>query len=161
MKIVSCGQTGVDRGALDAALAMQVPCGGWCPQGRMSEDGRIPEKYPLIVLSGSGYRQRTLKNVQDSDGTLILMAGALTGGTKLTRDFCRRERKPHHVVDAAQVPVPEAIDGVGSFIVQHSIRVLNVAGPRASGWSEGHQFAFDIICGVVQYFAFEHYSKTQ
>jgi hypothetical protein len=110
-KIVSGGQTGVDRGALDAALAAQFPCGGWCPAGRQSEDGRIPDRYPLVVLTGSGYRQRTLQNVRDSDGTLILFAGALTGGTKLTWDFGRREKKPLLTVDAAQLSVSEAVEG--------------------------------------------------
>jgi hypothetical protein len=148
-RIVSGGQTGVDRGALDAALAAQFPCGGWCPEGRQSEDGRIPETYPLVVLTGSGYRQRTLKNVQDSDGTLILFTGALTGGTTLTRDFCLRERKAFVVLDAALVSVAVAIDGVGSFIMEQNIRVLNVAGPRASGWDGGHAFAFDIVAAVI------------
>ena len=94
MKIVSGGQTGVDRGAMDAALAAEFPCGGWRPEGRQSEDGRIPDKYPLLVLEGSGYRQRTLKNVQDSDGTLILFTGSVTGGTKLSRDFCLKQNRP-------------------------------------------------------------------
>jgi len=149
MKIVSGGQTGVDRGALDAALAAQFPCGGWCPEGRQSEDGRIPDKYPLVVLDGSGYRQRTLKNVQDSDGTLILFAGLLTGGTKLTRDFCQREGKAIFVVDAAQTPAANAIYGVWSFIEEQNIRVLNVAGPRGSGWDGGHGFAFDVVASVI------------
>ena len=151
MKIVSGGQTGVDRGALDAALAAQFPCGGWCPEGRQSEDGRIPDNYPLLVLEGSGYRQRTLKNVQDSDGTLILFTESLTGGTKLTRDLCLREQKPFLVVDSAQVSVADAIDGVGAFIVEQNIRILNVAGPRASGWGGGHAFAFNIAAGVIRF----------
>ena len=154
MKIVSGGQTGVDRGAMDAALAAEFPCGGWCPEGRQSEDGRIPDKYPLLVLEGSGYRQRTLKNVEDSDGTLILFNGSLTGGTKLTRDLCVREKKAFFVVDATLVPMAEAIDGVRSFIVDQNIRVLNVAGPRASGWGRGHQFAFEVICGTLRHLAF-------
>jgi Circularly permutated YpsA SLOG family len=149
MKIVSGGQTGVDRGALDAALTAEFPCGGWCPEGRQSEDGRIPDKYPLLVLAGSSYRQRTLKNVQDSDGTLILFTASLTGGTKLTRDFCLRERKPFLLVDAARVSVTDATAGVATFIMEKNIRVLNVAGPRASGWERGHTFAFDVIAGVM------------
>ena len=148
-KIISGGQTGVDLGALDAALAAAFPCGGWCPEGRQSEDGRIPDRYPLVVWPGSGYRQRTYKNVHDSDGTVILFTGSLTGGTKLTRDLCLKEGKPHVVVDAAQVAVSAAIDAVGSFVLQHRIRILNVAGPRASGWGEGHEFAYAVISGVL------------
>ena len=148
-KIVSGGQTGVDRGALAAALAAQFPCGGWCPEGRQSEDGPIPEIYPLLILGGAGYRQRTLKNVQDSDATLILFTGSLTGGTKLTRDLCLKEKKAFLVVDAARVSVVDAIAGVGMFIMERNIRVLNVAGPRGSGWDGGHKFAVDVIAGVI------------
>lgn len=150
MKIVSGGQTGVDRGALDAALAVKFTCGGWCPEGRQLEDGTIPDRYPLLVLAGSGYRRRTLQNVRDSDGTLILFVGALTGGTKLTRDFCLREKKPLLTVDAAQVSVSGAVEGVQSFIAQYDVQVLNVAGPRASGWGEGHEFAFDVVRCVLE-----------
>jgi hypothetical protein len=149
VKIVSGGQTGVDRGALDAALAANFPCGGWCPEGRQSEDGRIPDNYPLLVLAGSGYRQRTLRNLLDSDGTVILFTGSLTGGTKLTRDLCLRERKIFRLVNAAQVSVSEAIDEVASFIKEQNIRVLNVAGPRRSGWNRGHELAFNVIAGVI------------
>jgi hypothetical protein len=156
MKIVSGGQTGVDRGALDAALAAEFTCGGWCPEGRRSEDGPIPDRYPLHVLTGSGYRQRTLQNVLDSDGTLMLFVGALTGGTKLTREFCLREKKPVLAVDAAQISVSGAVEGVRSFVAQHDVHVLNVAGPRASGRGEGHQIAFDVICGVLGHDALGH-----
>lgn len=148
-KIVSGGQTGVDRGALDAALAAHFPCGGWCPEGRQSEEGPIPHIYPLLVLEGSGYRQRTLKNVQDSDATLILFTGSLTGGTKLTRDLGLRESKAVLAVDAAELSEARAIDVVESFIVEKNIGVLNVAGPRASGWHRGQEFAFCVIAGVI------------
>src|SRR5579862_7217711 len=79
-KIVTGGQTGVDRGALDAALASQFPCGGWCPADRSAEDGVIPATYPLTPLPGGGLRERTRQNVIDSDGTLIVCDGTLTGG---------------------------------------------------------------------------------
>jgi hypothetical protein len=74
-KIISGGQTGVDRGALDAALEASFPCGGWCPKGRKAEDGPIPARYPLKEMDGPAYRLRTERNVRDSDGTLILFFG--------------------------------------------------------------------------------------
>jgi hypothetical protein len=86
-KIISGGQTGVDRAALDAASAVGFPCGGWCPADRKAEDGPIPERYPMSLLTERGYRLRTLKNVQTSDGTAILFNQTLSGGTKLTRDM--------------------------------------------------------------------------
>ncbi len=100
IKIVSGGQTGVDRGALDAALAAGFPCGGWCPADRRAEDGPIPQRYPLTPLPGAGYRQRTQQNLIDSDGTAILFYESVRGGTKLTRDSCVREKKPFVVLDA-------------------------------------------------------------
>jgi len=85
LRVVSGGQTGVDRGALDAALERGVPCGGWCPAGRLAEDGVIPARYPVTELRGAGYDERTRKNVEDSDGTLIVTFGRATGGTARTR----------------------------------------------------------------------------
>jgi Circularly permutated YpsA SLOG family len=102
-KIISGGQTGVDWAALDAALAVGFPCGGWCPADRKSEDGPIPERYPMSLLIERGDRLRTLKNVQTGDGTAILFYQTLSGGTKLTRDMCIREKKPFIVLDATQI----------------------------------------------------------
>src|SRR6516162_5915243 len=97
-KVVSGGQTGVDRAALDIALELGVPCGGWCPKGRLAEDGVIPDRCPLTETPTKRYPQRTEWNVRDSDATLILAAGKPTVGTKLTVEVCRRLGKPHLVV---------------------------------------------------------------
>src|SRR5437867_4357828 len=93
-KIVSGGQTGVDRAALDVALELGVKCGGWCPQGRRAEDGRIDERYPLQETPWDGYPQRTEWNVRDSDGTLILTCGEPDRGTALTIELVQRKKKP-------------------------------------------------------------------
>jgi len=87
-RIVSGGQTGVDRGALDAALEAGFPCGGWAPAGRIAEDGPIAARYPVVELAGAGYEERTLKNVLDSDGTAILYFKELEGGTRQTMVNC-------------------------------------------------------------------------
>jgi hypothetical protein len=128
-KIVSGGQTGVDRAALDAALASGVSVGGWCPQGRRAEDGPIPERYPLEETPSEAYEQRTAWNVRDSDGTLIITDGTLEGGTALTMQEANRQgRALLHVRTSDPVPV-EMIRAWGE---DHDVRTLNVAGPRAS-----------------------------
>lgn len=154
-KIVSGGQTGVDRGALDAALAARFPCGGWCPGDRRAEDGPIPATYPLSPLAGAGYRERTRQNVLDSDGTLILFNGALTGGqltggTRLTADVARERGKPLKQINAATASVPVAVADVRAWASEHRIRVLNVAGPRASGWPGGYEYAREVIAGLIR-----------
>ena len=93
-KIVSGGQTGVDRAALDVAMSLGIPCGGWCPKGRKAEDGRIPDRYPLRETDSASYRKRTILNVADSDGTLILAVGELRGGTLATKRAASELRKP-------------------------------------------------------------------
>src|SRR3989304_5681242 len=98
-QIVTGGQTGVDRGALDAAIARGIPHGGWCPQGRLAEDGRIPDLYQIQENDSPDYTIRTERNVLDSDATLILCRGPLSGGTLLTFHFAKQHQKPCLVVD--------------------------------------------------------------
>lgn len=128
-KIISGGQTGVDRAALDVALALGIPCGGWCPKGRRAEDGVIPAHYPLTETSAKDYRVRTRRNVRDADGTLILARGPLSGGTALTLRLAMETARPCLVVDLARRP--RAHD-VRVWLAAHHIRILNVAGPRES-----------------------------
>lgn len=127
-RIVSGGQTGVDRAALDVALELAIPCGGWCPKGRRAEDGSIPESYPLSESPTANYAERTALNVKDSEGTLILSCGSLRGGTALTKTFAERYRRPYLVVDLRHATVQQVYD----WLAANSIRVLNVAGPRES-----------------------------
>ncbi len=149
LKIVSGGQTGVDRAALDAASEYGVAAGGWCPEGRLAEDGVIPDHYPVKELPGSGYRQRTRKNVVDSDGTLIIYFGTPTGGTAQTVDFCIQEKKPYLLIDAFELSVDRAVERVSDFINQESIGVLNVAGPRSSGDPSAYRYAKSVMTGVI------------
>jgi Circularly permutated YpsA SLOG family len=145
-KIVSGGQTGVDRGALDAALAVGFECGGWAPGDRMAEDGVISDRYPLTPLPNGNYRQRTRLNVVDSDGTAILYEGYLSDGTRLTRELCELLSRPCILISARETPDPiAAAEAVVKFIEDNRIETLNVAGPRASGWREGHAFSFAVI----------------
>jgi hypothetical protein len=154
-KIISGGQTGVDRGALDAALAAPFPCGGWCPADRRAEDGLIPAHYPLTPLARGGYSARTRQNVLDSDATVILFSGAiaggeLTGGTKLTHVLCRRVGKPCWVIDATQRTEAEAAEEMARFIDSHGIRALNVAGLRLTQWADGYGYALRAVRGLLE-----------
>jgi hypothetical protein len=150
-KIVSGGQTGVDRGALDAAMAVEFPCGGWVTWDRMAEDGVIADRYPLVPLPKGDHRQRTRLNVTDSDGTAILFNDALTGGTRLTRNLCALLKRPYILINARETPDPiAAAEAVLKFIEENGIEMLNVAGPRASGWKNGHAFALEVIGQVIE-----------
>ncbi|MDF1583640.1 MAG: putative molybdenum carrier protein [Methyloprofundus sp.] len=150
MKIVSGGQTGVDRAALDAAIECNIDAGGWCPSGRKAEDGRIPEHYPLIELPGADYRKRTLKNVKDSDGTVIIYFSKLSGGTKLTVDFCIKEKKPYILVVANQLSESQAAQEIIAFIAEFKIQTLNVAGPRASNQELAYPYTKDVITNILK-----------
>lgn len=128
-RLVSGGQTGVDRAALDVALRLGLDHGGWCPRGRLAEDGVIPARYRLGETRSRQYRVRTERNVMDSDGTLILYRGPLKGGTLLTRRLAVQYGKPCLLVDLGRAA---SVDDVVAWLVERQIRTLNVAGPRES-----------------------------
>jgi len=115
---------------LDAALELGVSCGGWCPAGRLAEDGKIPDRYPVVELVNGGYAERTSQNVADSDGTLIIAHGPLTGGTRETVERCIEMQKPHLVIDCASVSIDEGIERAADFVRAVSSRAPNVLGAR-------------------------------
>jgi len=131
-KIVSGGQTGVDRAALDAAIRLGIPHGGWIPKGRLAEDGPIPETYSMRETRTAEYTERTERNVRDSDGTLLITRGKPTGGSEYTRDTARRHGRPFLHMDLNRMPAFEAALAISRWVAENSIRKLNVAGSRAS-----------------------------
>lgn len=148
--IISGGQTGADRAALDAALDAGAPCGGWCPEGRRAEDGPIDPRYPLTELSGAGYRRRTRRNVIDSDATVILSSLPLTGGTAQAHGDCVAHRRPCLVIDtAADEPAAAAVK-IDALIRDHRVARLNVAGPRASGQPGVYDYTYQVIARVIE-----------
>lgn len=128
-KIVSGGQAGVDRGALDAALQLGFDCGGWCPLGRRAEDGPIDPRYPLTESDSPRYDVRTEQNIIDSDGTLIITGGRLEGGTRLTLELALQKNRPCRVIDLRQ---PLELEQVIDWLDALEISTLNIAGPRES-----------------------------
>jgi hypothetical protein len=141
VKIISGGQTGVDRAALDVALKNGVDCGGWCPTGRLDEVGRIPNQYPLHELESGGFTERTLQNVKDSNGTIIIYASKLSGGTEQTIRFCVQQQRPYELIDASKVSSDDAARLISDFVHKRKIDTLNVAGPRQSEWPKGYDYA--------------------
>lgn len=145
-KIISGGQTGVDRAALDAAIELGIACGGWCPKGRASERGPIPDHYPLMETPSADLAQRTDWNVRDADATLIIAQGKLTGGTALTRRLAHSMDKPCLVVeDAGETSAAT----VRAWLDEHRAKVLNVAGPRASADPQIYELARQLLRKVL------------
>jgi hypothetical protein len=149
VKIISGGQTGVDRAALDVALEHRIDCGGWCPAGRLDEFGRIPDRYPLRELEHGGFGERTLQNVRDSSGTAVFYFGQLIGGTEQTVRFCVEQQRPYQLIDASNIPPESAAALIAYFVCEHKIDILNVAGPRQSEWPEGYDYAFRALDGFL------------
>jgi hypothetical protein len=141
-KIISGGQTGADRAALDVAIKLGIPHGGWIPKGRITEKGPLPEKYRLQEMPTDSYSKRTEQNVIDSDGTLIIARGKLTGGTDYTRQMTLKHNKQLLGIDLDQTNLYKAASLAASWIKMQWIEILNVAGPRAS---KDQQIYSDVI----------------
>jgi len=129
-RIISGGQTGADRGALDAAIELGIEHGGHCPSGRRAEDGRIPERFRLVETESSDYAVRTERNVLEADATLLVTRGTPTGGSALTAALARKHERTflHLDLDGGGDPVAAVREWLGA----RRIDCLNVAGPRES-----------------------------
>ena len=150
-RIVSGGQTGVDRGALEAAIELGIAHGGWCPSGRLAEDGPIDARYNLQETNERDYAVRTERNVIDSDGTLILYQVRLSGGTLLTNRLAKRHGKPLFRV---RIDRTADLNAIAQWISEHQVSVLNVAGPRESSQPGIQQRAKELViklfgCGAT------------
>jgi len=148
-KIISGGQTGVDRAALDAALENMFPCGGYCPQGRQAEDGIIPQNYPLQELNRGDYAARTIKNVEISDGTLLIFKNKMEGGTKLSYEIAIAMKKPVFLIKIINTNVKINVGEILRWIEENKIIFLNVAGPRLSEWAQSYPITKSIIHELI------------
>jgi hypothetical protein len=134
VKIISGGQTGADRAALDFAIQHAIPHGGWVPKGRKAEYTRIPDSYQLQEMPTDSYRARTEQNVIDSNGTVIISHGKLTGrsGSVYTAEMARKHGRPRLHLNMVKLSIEQAAQVLRSWIAENKIEVLNVAGPRQS-----------------------------
>jgi len=158
-KVISGGQTGVDRAALDAAMMLGIEVGGWCPRGRRAMDGMIPAKFPLIETRGKSYQTRTKWNVRDSDATLIICRNEPAGGTALTMKYCEQLGKPFEVFQLNSVGTTEAVgkmhgaadpDSLLHWLHYYHVQVLNVAGPREEKHCPIYAQAYAMLSGLIQ-----------
>jgi hypothetical protein len=147
-KIISGGQTGADRAALDFAIRHNLPYGGWVPKGRKTEDGTLLEKYRLQEMPTGQYSKRTEKNILDSDGTLIVSHG-LTGGSALTRELAKQHRKPWIHIDLKATPCPDAARMIQEWVGRNGIKVMNVAGPRSSKDETIYRAVLDLLEAAI------------
>ena len=116
----------------------------------MSEDGPIPSTYPVVELQDAGYRERTLQNVLDSDGTAIIHDGELEGGTRLTWALCKRHGRPSVLIDSSALSHGQAVAALAEFVTANNLKVLNVAGPRASKWPAAFGYAMAAVSAVLK-----------
>ena len=144
-KIISGGQTGADRAALDFAIKNNIPHGGWIPKGRLTEEGPLPSHYQLWETKSRSYVKRTEQNVIDSDGTLILSHGILTGGSAFTRRFAKEHQRPWLHIDLNNALMTESAEQIKRWIEENKIKTLNVAGPRASKDSRIYRKTLELL----------------
>lgn len=145
-QVVSGAQTGVDRAALDVALALAIPCGGWVPKGRIDEYGRIPDRYPgLVETESADFSARTAANVRDSTGTVIMSRGSLTGGSLYTNEVAVKLGRPCLHIDLAAMSPNDGAGRLTEWLDAESIEVLNVAGPRESKDPELYDLAVTVL----------------
>ncbi len=147
-RIISGGQTGVDRAALDACLKLDFDCGGWCPAGRKAEDGEIPLNYPLKEIWSTSYEDRTRKNIRESDATLIIYKDELSGGTLLTFNCAKETGQPVFLFKLSPFFIDDPMEQLIHFLEINEIVTLNVAGPRISQWNEAYKYSY-LVCAEL------------
>lgn len=160
-KIISGGQTGADRAALDVAIKLGIPHGGWIPKGRITEEGPLPERYRMQEMPTESYSDRTEKNVIDSDGTLIICRGQPTGGSDYTREMALKHKKQLLHVDLNQTSSFDAASLISSWIKLYQIKTLNVAGPSASKDPNVYVDVFRILEWAFKIFRIEDMSPDK
>ena len=145
IKLVTGGQTGVDRAMLDFCLDHGISCGGWCPENRKAEDGTIDLRYPVKELPKASYKKRTAANVKDSDATVIIYDNEMDGGTLKSFEFAQKEKKPFLLLDMSIMDPAQASCRLQNFLEKIQPEILNFSGPRHSEWPEGYECCYAIL----------------
>jgi hypothetical protein len=148
-KLISGGQPGAARAALDVAIKLDIPHGGWIPKGRQTEDGILQNKYKLQEIRSGGHPNYTEKNVLDSNGTLIVSHGKLKGGAALPRKMADKHRRPRFHIDLNETSDYDAACSIAAWVKQNTIETLNVAGSRASKDPRIYQDTYTILIGAI------------
>lgn len=157
IRIVSGGQTGVDRAAFDFALANKIEIGGFIPRNRLAEDGEIPLKYPHLVETATDeYAARTELNVIISDATLIISQGELVGGSHITRQFAEKHQKPFLHVNFCELTIEQAVKRTRAWLASIDCRTLNVAGSRASEDDQIYAITREFLSELFDWFLFSY-----
>lgn len=149
-KIVSGGQTGADQAGLDVAIKLGIPHGGWIPKGRLTEAGPLPDHYQLQEMPTANYPKRTKQNIIDSDGTLVVSHGKLAGGSKLTATLAEECCKPYLHLDLGAMSLSYSSRMLASWVRDNGIKVLNVAGPRASKDAKIYNDTVELLTATLQ-----------
>lgn len=150
MMLISGGQTGVDRAALDAAIAYDIPHGGFVPKGRFAEDGKLPLQYKVKEVSSSDYADRTRANVDWANATLIIYRGRLMGGTLFTWEYAKNRGKPALMIDLKMLRPESAVERIKEWLAKIEPSILNVAGPRESTHPGIYQEALQILSSTFK-----------
>ena len=148
-KIISGGQVGADQAALDAAIKCRFPHGGWIQKGKKTQTGVLPEKYQLTEMSVSGYKEKIEQNVIESDGTVIISHGDLSGGADYSRKMAIKHHRPCLHIDLSQIPAAVSSAEINAWIIENAVEVLNVTGSRASEDGDVYKDTAEIIENTI------------
>ena len=149
LKIVSNAQTGISRGVLDAAIELGAECGGACAEGRMAEDGFIPDNYPVAELVGEDTSESIRQNVKQSDGTAIIYFRDIEDEPEEALDYCVQLGKPYRLIDGGDLQSGQAAKVIADFIKDKGWMTLHIVGPKASASDRAHRFGYEAVGALL------------
>ncbi len=149
-KIISGGQPGVERAALDAAIKLNIPHKGWTYKTRRTDEGILPDKYRVKESEGVGFSDRIEKNVLASDATAVLTHGSLTIGLKIVKDFAEKHNRPYLHVDLNENPLNSASALIRKWMINNQLESIYFTGSKSTDSTHLHQEVIRIIEGICR-----------